>query len=355
MRRIFQFGFQLYLLTKFVNRVFPRVDLELDRWRSLGNECPNENLSKQALASIMGKRFHAQGGSFYALYPKVKSDGFIPLIVALQTISDYLDNLCDRAGVQDEKSFRQLHLAMIEALDPSSQISDYYLYYPHKKDGGYLENLVLEVRKNIKLLPTYHLVKDDVIQLTQLYVDLQCYKHLPLNCREERLKGWAEPYLYLYDELFWWEFSAATGSTLGTFVLCAAAANPKLTPAEAAGLKDAYFPWICGLHILLDYFIDQEEDIVGGDLNFVSYYLDKDSCQRRLHKFLDMALIQINNLPNSAFHLTAIQGLLALYLSDGKASNQELIDISKTLVNRGGNRTKLFHKMCKFLREKEVI
>lgn len=355
MKRFLQFGFQLYLLTKFVNRVFPKVDIELARWEALGCDCPNKNLSKQALDSIKGKRFHAQGGSFYALYPKVKSDGFIPLIVALQTISDYLDNLCDRAGVQDERSFRQLHSAMTEALDPDKPISDYYQYYPFKMDGGYLENLVLEVRKNLQLLPNYKLVKDDVIQLTQLYIDLQCYKHLPLESREMKLKRWAEPYLNLYEDLFWWEFSAATGSTLGIFVLCAAAANPKLTSQEVKDLKEAYFPWICGLHILLDYFIDQEEDVEGGDLNFVSYYINKDFCQFRLLRFLEMALNQIENLSNPSFHLTAIQGLLALYLSDGKASHQELIEISNNLVNKGGNRTKLFHKMCKFLREKEVI
>jgi tetraprenyl-beta-curcumene synthase len=46
-------------------------------------------------------------------------------VVALQTISDYLDNLCDRRGSPTGR-FRQLHLAMTDALDPAGETHDYY-------------------------------------------------------------------------------------------------------------------------------------------------------------------------------------------------------------------------------------
>jgi len=38
---------------------------------------------------------------------------------------------------------------------------------------------------------------------------------------------------------------------------------------ELTQVKNSYFPWVQGLHILLDYLIDQEEDRINGDLNFV--------------------------------------------------------------------------------------
>ena len=41
---------------------------------------------------------------------------------------------------------------------------------------------------------------------------------------------------------------------------------------DAEQIRNGYFPYIQGLHILLDYLIDQEEDKVGGDLNFCFYY-----------------------------------------------------------------------------------
>ena len=56
------------------------------------------------------------------------------------------------------------------------------------------------------------------------------------------------------------------------FMLCAAASNPQLTKDTADKIFAAFFPWIGGFHILLDYFIDQVEDDCHGDLNFVAYY-----------------------------------------------------------------------------------
>lgn len=51
------------------------------------------------------------------MLPDVDINNFVKFIVAFQTISDYLDNLCDRVEVNDEQAFRQLHLAITDALD----------------------------------------------------------------------------------------------------------------------------------------------------------------------------------------------------------------------------------------------
>ncbi|MGD0205948.1 MAG: DUF2600 family protein, partial [Dehalococcoidia bacterium] len=83
-----------------------------------------------------------------------------------------------------------------------------------------------------------------------------------------------------------------------------------------------YFPWISGLHILLDYFIDQAEDEAGGDLNFVSYYPDAGRCRERLLLFLKQALDRAAALPAPLFHTTVVRGLPAFYLSDPKVSAQ---------------------------------
>ena len=48
--------------------------------------------------------------------------------------------------------------------------------------------------------------------------------------------------------------------------------NSQFKVEDAERIRKGYFPYIQGLHILLDYFIDQEEDKVVGDLNFCSYY-----------------------------------------------------------------------------------
>jgi len=126
---------------KFICRVFPMVDDELKHYINLAKNMPDSTLSKLALDSISLKKFHCQGGCIYSLYPNADTKSMVHFIVAYQTISDYLDNLCDRAGIREEAAFKNLHLAMRDALIPGDVYSDYYKFYPYKDDGGYLTNL----------------------------------------------------------------------------------------------------------------------------------------------------------------------------------------------------------------------
>ncbi|MBC8014172.1 MAG: DUF2600 family protein, partial [Sporomusaceae bacterium] len=217
------------LITKFIRTVFPRVNQQLNYWADYAeaNCCPE--LKEQALLSIKYKKFHCQGGSIYSLYHGVHTADFITLVVALQTISDYLDNLCDRAGIADEQAFRQLHLAMTDALDPKAAPQNYYAFYPFKNDGGYLTALVTTCQQQIQKLPSYQLVQSETLRLAQLYSELQIYKHLDLSIREHKMVTWIDRHRNHYPQITGWEFAAATGSTLGMFMLCAAASDKTLT------------------------------------------------------------------------------------------------------------------------------
>lgn len=346
---------QMKIIKRYLKDVFPGVDQELDIWKTRAGKAPDEVLKSQALLSIRWKRFHCQGGGVYALYPGAKQETIIKFIVALQTISDYLDNLCDRAGYQEEKGFRQLHLAMTEALSPEGPISDYYAFYPQQNDGRYLASLVEECQSCLRTLPSYHLVQSEMVQLASLYSDLQSLKHIEISLREEKMLKWIDPYLKTYHDISPWEFAAATGSTLGIFMFAAVAFDPQLTPEEVMKIRKAYFPYLCGLHILLDYFIDQLEDQNEGDLNFVFYYKHKAEMQERLSYFLQKALEQVSLLKNPEFHITVIEGLLAMYLSDPKASHTSIADVSNHLIKVAGKRTSFLHLVCKQLRRKGTL
>jgi len=340
----------LKLVYKLLAEVFPLVSLELEAWSSLASSIQDPLLGKQALASIALKKFHAQGGSAYALYPSADLKKSVIFIVSLQTISDYLDNLCDRSGITDEKAFRQLHLSMLEAVDSEPGISDYYLYYPYKADNNYLKRLVEKCRQCVSELPSYNLVKDTIKKYIGLYSDLQAYKHLNPESREKLLLEWANGYTGQYDEISGWEFCAASGSTLGIFVLFAAAADPRLTAGDVAKLESAYFPWICGLHILLDYYIDAREDIESGDLNFTFYYDNPKQCEERLSFFIRKALKHCSGINHGRFHETVVRGLLAMYLSDPKASDGMNRRTSRNLVKAGGFAAGTYYSICRFIR-----
>ena len=343
------------LVSHFVFNILPRINREIRYWEHQAKQTLDLPLQEQALLSLRKKRFHAQGGCVYALRCPQWEPVLVPLIVAVQTISDYLDNLCDRTGVKDESAFRQLHLAMLDAVDPIRGINNYYYYYPYKNDGGYLEQLVNECRKQIKELPSYNLVIEHIKKYIHLYIDLQSYKHLSIHIREKCLKVWADYYTGRYPGLSWWEFSAASGSTLGVFVMLASAFDKSLTPEKAAALDHAYFPWICGLHILLDYYIDSQEDTQMGDLNFTSYYKNLKHCEERLTLFSENALKVCQNLQYGEFHLTVVKGLLAMYLSDPKACSNMNRFASKSLVKKAGGETTLYYHMCKMLRSVKTL
>lgn len=352
---MFTFIHPLSFVIRFVTRVFPQVSRELDHWRTLAAQIPDRELAAQALASIRDKKFHCQGGCIYSLYPGTDRAAMIRFIVALQTISDYLDNLCDRLTVYNEAAFRQLHLAMTDALTPHGPLHNYYQFYPLHNDGAYLKTLVLACRREVSCLPGYAAVQVKAFVLARLYGELQTYKHLAPDIREETMLRWTSDHLPDYPGLSPWEFAAATGSTLGLFMLCAAAACPHPKEETARTIATAYFPYITGLHILLDYFIDAKEDGEHGDLNFTAYYADDRVMADRLAYFINQASVRTQMLPNSKFHQTVICGLLAMYLSDPKTDHPPEQTIKTTLLSRAGWFTRLCYAVCRLLRRKKLL
>jgi tetraprenyl-beta-curcumene synthase len=319
-------------------------------------------LIAEGLKSIEYKRFHAQGGSVFAILPgrshrtlKIHYP-LLRLIVALQTISDYLDNLCDRAGVVCEEAFRQLHSAFIDAvtLDTQGNHAAYYSLFPFKRDNGYLDSLVSECKALIRRLPSYPVVESQVLHLAHLYSEMQAKKHTDPSIREALLESWflerKRAFPKMDPSIGWWEFAAASGSTLGIFALLKEAAIPGLESVDADLIFDAYFPCINGLHILLDYFIDQSEDEEGGDLNFVRVYSDTSKCDDRLSYFVRMSFEKAAALSNPGFHVAVVKGLLALYLSDPKVSATGLLPQGLELLRSSGQDTYVMYSLCKLAR-----
>lgn len=330
------------LMHRVYKYVLPEVERELEQLRRFAQRIPDLELRTQALASMDSKKFHCQGGGVYAAANLDRRHVLIPLIVALQTISDYLDNLCDRSTSLNPDDFRLLHQSMLDAVNPEAQLQDYYAFRSENDDGGYLHHLVRTCQLHAAQLPSYSSVQQHVTELVALYGDLQVYKHIRKDLRESQLLAWWELHRNNYPNLQWNEFAAATGSTLGMFMLFLAASEDRLSEQDAASIKSIYFPHVCGLHILLDYLIDQEEDHAGGDLNFCNYYDNESLLVERLGTIVNRAREDVKKLPASRFHRLIIEGLLALYLSDPKVRHQaDVRDVSRKLM-KNSPLTRLF-------------
>ena len=332
------------VMAGFYFNVLPDVRRYLGRWEERARRIPDPELQRQALMSIETKTFHCEGGSILGLLAGEKSSEAIRFIVAYQTISDYLDNLCDRSTSLEPDDFRALHESMIHALTPNAECVNYYRFRNEQDDGGYLEALVKTCQEVLGKLPVYGEISPVLYELAGYYCDLQVYKHVNVKERVPRLEKWFEAYRGDMPEMSWYEFSACSGSTLGIFCLVAYAFRHDYSDDLALRVKDAYFPWVQGLHILLDYFIDQEEDRTVGDLNFCFYYENDVEMLRRLEHFLRQADKSVSALPHSKFHQMVSHGLLSIYLADKKVGKQKKVHkMAKKIVRLGGWPTLFFY------------
>lgn len=338
------------ILRNYIFSVLLQVKKSLHGWEIEAKRCLDPELRKQALSSLNSKAFHCQGGAVFAVPYDKSEPNLLRLIVAYQTLCDYLDNLCDRAGSTNGQAFRQLHLSLLDALNPEQSTRDYYKYYPMTDDGDYINKLVRACQVSIKQIPHYEKICDDALRLAELYSDLQVKKHLETDVRHDELMTWACGHLNPYQELFWPEYCAATGSTLALFALFKLAAGKTPSLEITRQVISAYFPWICGLHILLDYFIDRAEDREGGDLNFTFYYENDDFMLERLKLFTREALHNAQHLPNAHFHTTVVNGLLAMYLSDRKIKEQGFQYAATHLLTTVGPQAWQTYYLCRLVR-----
>lgn len=270
--------------------------------------------------------------------------------MALQTISDYLDNLCDRCAILDGETFRQLHLSMCDAVNPTAPLRDYYARWGPADDGGYLADLVRSCQTTAQTLPYYHVVQPTVSWYVARYSELQEYKHISPALRQQRLIEWSRPYLEEFPGIRWYEFAAAAGSTLGMFCLFLAATREVAAEAiEAAHRR--YFPWICGLHILLDYLIDLDEDASEGDFNFVACYDTPAQARDRILHFARESKRRARQIPfGGRIHKYVVHGLLSMYLSDPKAHRQQSVRPARRMLYTFGPTTFLFYLATRLYR-----
>jgi tetraprenyl-beta-curcumene synthase len=325
------------LMSRVYRKILPAVHKELAYWKSRAEKIPNSELRTQALASIEHKTFHCEGGAILALTAKEDYKKAIKFIVAYQTISDYLDNLCDRSTSQNPDDFAALHESMTDALVLSADKKNYYRLRADQDDDNYLHDLSETCRSVLREIKHYDGIKEYLLELCQYYCELQIHKHVTLEERVPRLEKWFQQNQNQLPDMEWYEFSACSGSTLGIFCLISYAHRDDFQLSDAENIRKGYFPYIQGLHILLDYFIDQEEDIAGGDLNFCFYYDSEDALFQRLKHFVVEADRHTEYLPHKNFHRLINRGLLGIYLSDAKVRKQKNVRrLAKGIIKSGG-------------------
>ncbi len=330
-----------------MTRVLPTVNRFLAGWTEKAKKIPDPELRHQALAGLGVKKFHCEGGGVYTLLAGKRAHETMRFIVAYQTISDYLDNLCDRGISRDPEDFRILHTALAHALTPGAETGDYYQYRREKDDGGYLPSLVRTCQDALKNHPSYGRIAPHLHELAGYYRELQVHKHVRAEEVRPRLEAWFADNRGKFPGIQWQEFAAASGSTLGIF--CLVSQTWEESPDDdVRRVMEAYFPWVQGLHILLDYYVDREEDRHAGELNFCDYYRSESEMQERFIHFFRMSDLALRELPHPKFQMMLLRGIVAVYLADAKMGRQggRVRKLATRLLREGGPLTWFFFVNC---------
>ncbi|MBV8170751.1 MAG: DUF2600 family protein [Candidatus Eremiobacteraeota bacterium] len=298
------------LALRFLSTVVPAASGRMRAWRARAQLIPDPALRREALDSLRRKAFHVHGGCVFATFlPLERAAQFVDFVAAFETAVDYLDNLCDRIGTQDEADFRALHESLVDAITPDAALHPYFRQRD-RDDGGYLNELVMRSQRGCADCPSFETIRPGMLDVTRRYCELQALKHLAPGERERRC---AFEFNAVAPDLAWWEGAAASGSTMATFALLYSAISGGASAERAAAVQAAYFPYFTALHILLDYFVDQPEDAAHDELNFVACYPSPEAAYEGMQRIARIASQRIAALPEPDAHLFALRAMCGYY------------------------------------------
>lgn len=310
-------------LVRFLRSIVPRAARALDEIRAFAEVIPDDRLRVQALGSIDAKAYHVAGGCILATFlAPAAAHHYIEIVAPLETIYDYLDNLCDRHPDVGSEAYPILHRAIGDALDPDVTASTYYDLGPAGDDGDYLATLVRRVQRGLHRLADHELLRDLFREAARLYGEMQTFVHLPVGERETACKKWYARHAERYGNLEWQEFACAAGSQFHVY-----APLYMLFDARYESIADsygAYFPAVSALHVLLDSYIDQEEDREHGDLNFVAAYESEEHLFERVGYLTRCAVHGFSRLPVPRRHRFVLRTMALFYLTHPKIYAQRL-------------------------------
>ncbi len=352
--------------------VYPRVLREVRHWRERAGAIPDPGLRRLALETLREERGNLEGAAAFAvLAPCAERARVVRALTAFQAIYDYADTLAEQPSSDPAANGRQLHLALLDALNPferrpgqpvhADPIVDrpthpdhaagaaraarplraepiagidrargadcYYAYSPWRGDGGYLSELVAACADALGALPGYAAVAASAHEAAARMVNFQSLTHGDVGRRDSKqaLVEWCATHTptptptSADGALEWWEIAAGAASSLLVFALIARAAAPNPGAAQVASLERAYFPWVGALHVLLDSLVDRAGDARAGRHSLVDHYPSRAEQAERLGAVAEGAVRAVGMLPNGACHEQILAAMTSFYLAQPAA------------------------------------
>jgi tetraprenyl-beta-curcumene synthase len=314
----------------------PAVAREVRGWRAMASAVPEAAIRQDALSSLDRKRGHTDGAALFCILPRARDPDLLRLLVAYEILWDFLDSVNEHGAGEGQANGRQLHLALIDALNPDAPLSDYYRHHPWRDDGGYLNALVRSCQASCRRLPSYETVRSLLAQEAWRAQVLAINHELDPIRRDSDLRKWARAALPAGDDARWYELSGAASASLTVHALLALAAKPGLGASEITRVRRAYFPWISAATTMLDSYVDQAEDAANGDHSYLAHYPAAELAVQRIGVLLRRSMAEASVLPSGERHVLIVACMVAMYLSKDSAWAPTMRRSTKELVKAGG-------------------
>lgn len=319
----------------------PIVAREVGAWRAWALAIPDPAIRQDALSSLENKRGHTDGAALFSIIPRARCPQLLRLLIAYEIAWDFLDTVNEHGAAAGQTNGRQLHVALVDAVDPSRPMADYFCHHPWREDGGYLRALVEVCREICIQLPGYRRVRPLLVQEALRAQVLGINHDLDPARRVAALRAWAANENFQELQVDWFELTGAASASLTVHVLLALGAEPAYTDADIARAHSAYFPWISAATTMLDSYVDQSEDAANENHSYIAYYRTPQFAARRVRELIRRSLREAQALPDGERHTLIVACMVAMYLSKDSARTPAMRETTKSLVDAGGALTKL--------------
>ena len=317
------------------------VSREVRGWHTRASSIPDEALRADALRSLKSKRASTDGAALFWTLPDGRSPDLLRLLVAFEVMADFLDNVSERGVQAGPANGIQLHVALSEALDPGGPVSAYYRHHPWREDGGYLPALVGSCREHCAQLPHYGHVRSLAIRAATLARMLGLNHEPDPQLRDTALREWARREARSWEELAWFESTAAASGWLTVLALLALAAGGEPEESRVRAICAAYLPWISLVATMLDSYADQAEDAAGAQHSYIAHYPCAEVAVERVGEIVREAAQRARALPDGARHTVIVACMVAMYLSKDSSRTPQMRANTRNLAAAGGSLSRL--------------
>lgn len=309
----------------------------MSAWRLRAQTAPDAPIREDALNVFARKRTHVDGAGLFWIVLRRRVPALLRLLVAYQSLIDFLDYASERGADVGQRNGEQLHIALRDAVDASSQPSDCYKHHPWRQDAGYLRALVLACRLRTSELPGYALVRDLAIAEAERGPEVLAANHSPdPHVRDEGLRRWARRHFPEERRLTWFEISASTSGALANHALLTLAAERDLGASTVTETYAAYLPWVALSTAMLDSYADLVEDEESGGHSYVGHYGSLHVAERRLEEIVATTMGSVLGLRHGRRHAVIVACMVAMYLTKDSVREPHRRGATSAIAAAGG-------------------